>query len=299
MQNQIETEVSQWTILNVLKWTTSYFRSHNIEQPRADAEILLSRTLNLQRVDLYLRYDQPLSADERSRFKTLIKRRINREPVAYIIGTKEFWTIDLMITPDVLIPRPETECLVEMALSLLPEAVGKGAQTILDMGTGSGAIILSLASERRHHRFFASDRSQAAVRLARRNAVRHGMEQRVTFFAVDWLAAFKPDEGLFDMIVSNPPYVRSGDVPGLQPEIYRFEPIEALDGGEDGLDAIRSIIDQARKYLKPNGHLLLEIGYDQKRDVRQIIDDSGRYGDVRFAKDYSGYDRVVKMTKKG
>lgn len=297
MQNQIETEASQWTILDILKWTTSYFRSRNIDQPRADAEILLSHTLNLQRVDLYLRYDQPLSTDERNRFKTLIKRRTSREPVAYIVGSRGFWTIDLAVTPDVLIPRPETEGVVEAALSLLPETTGP-ARTVLDIGTGSGAIILSLASERRLHRFFASDRSRAAIGLARNNAVRCGLDGRVLFFAADWFAPLKQGPALFDMIVSNPPYIRSGDIPGLQPEIG-FEPIEALDGGADGLDAIRCIVAQSPKYLKPGGHLLLEIGHDQKADLRQIIDRCGAYGDVLFAKDYSGRDRVVKMTRLG
>ena len=146
MQNQPTSGNTHWTIIKVVQWATSYFKTHDIESPRVSAEILLAHTLKCERIDLYLNHDQPLVADELSRFKTLIKRRINREPVAYIIGVKEFWSMDLEVTRDVLIPRPETECLVEAALDLLSENSGSQSRRILDVGTGSGAIILALAS---------------------------------------------------------------------------------------------------------------------------------------------------------
>jgi len=297
--NSIEPE---WTIIKLLKWTTSFFKSREIESPRATAEILLAHVLELKRIDLYLRYDQPLCAEELSRFKALIKRRVKREPVAYILGFKEFWSMDFAVTKDVLIPRPETEFLVEAALKLLPEdSISKQNLTrkrVLEMGTGSGAVILALASMRPNHLFFASDRVIAAAAQARHNAVRHGLQGCVNFFCSDWFGTFGNGKPVFDVIVSNPPYVPRGVIAGLQPEIHRYEPISALDGGEDGLSSVRSIVNAAHLHLCPEGYLLLEIGHDQKDDVLKIIEKSGNYEKVIFTKDYGGYPRIVQMQKR-
>jgi release factor glutamine methyltransferase len=302
MQNPANSIDSEWTIIKLLKWTTSYFKSRDIESPRATAEILLADVLELKRIDLYLQYDQPLCAEELSQFKALIKRRVKREPVAYILGFKEFWSMDFAVTKDVLIPRPETEFLVEAALKLLPEdSISKqhlARRRILELGTGSGAVILALASMRPSHFFFASDRAVAAAVLAKQNAERHGLHRCVNFFCSDWFDAFGNGKPVFDVIVSNPPYVPSGVIAGLQPEINRYEPISALDGGEDGLSSLRSIVNAAHLHLCREGSLLLEIGYDQKDDVLRIIKQSGNYEKVIFIKDYSGYDRIVQMQKK-
>lgn len=302
MQNQPRSTDPEWTIIKLLKWTTSYFESHDIEDPRIEAEILLAHALQLQRIDLYLQYDQPLSTNELSRFKDLIKRRINREPVAYIVGTKEFWSMDFRVTRDVLIPRPETEFLVEAALTLLPKesAFPKNPvpKRILELGTGSGAVISALASMRPNHLFFASDRITAAVKLANQNAKNHGIENRINFICADWFEPFKAQRAVFDMIVSNPPYVPSRVIGNLQPEIAKFEPISAIDGSEDGLLSIKHIINNAHLYIQPKGYLLLEIGYDQRNNVQKIIDQCSRYKNVVYTKDYSGYDRVVQMRKK-
>ncbi len=289
---------SQWNILKLLKWTTSYFKSHNIENPRADAEVLLANALNLKRIDLYLRYDQPLCNHELSLFKGFIKRRIDREPVAYIVGVKEFWSMELAVTRDVLIPRPETECLVEAALSYLPENSGRSPKRVLELGTGSGAVALALASERPAHLFFASDRSEKAIRIAKSNALRHHLDSAIHFFVGDWFLPLLPDTCSFDMILSNPPYVPSRVIGLLQPEIYQYEPIGALDGCKDGLFCIRQIIDHSDRYLNSGGFLLLEIGHDQKNEVRKIIDQCGNFEAVAFLKDYCGYDRVVHMKKR-
>ena len=254
--------------------------------------------MKCERIDLYLNHDQPLVADELSRFKTLIKRRINREPVAYIIGVKEFWSMDLAVTRDVLIPRPETECLVEAALDFLSENSGSQSKRILDVGTGSGAIILALASQKPGHLYFASDLFPKAVELARKNAERHNLLGYIHFFVGDWFSGLNPVKSGFDMIVSNPPYIPGSLIPKLQPEIYRFEPVSALDGNEDGLFCLRKIIGAAYHYLKPYGVLLLEVGYDQRDYVHAIVSQCGRYEDVYFKKDYSEYDRVVHMRKK-
>lgn len=298
MLNQPKPSSSEWTILKLLKWTASYFKSHDIDSPRATAEILLAHALKLRRIDLYLLHDQPLSSPELARFKALIKRRIKREPVAYIVGSKEFWSLELSVTQDVLIPRPETECLVEAVLSMLPEA-SPGPKYILELGTGSGAIILALASERPNHLFFASDHSIKAVKLALQNANRHNLAGKINFFAGDWLRPLNANYHPFDIIVSNPPYIQTGVIPKLQPEIYQYEPVMALDGDQDGLYSLRYIISQAHIYLNKGGGLLLEIGHDQKDDVREIIESCGYYEDPVFMKDYSGNDRVVQTRKKG
>ena len=300
MQNQLKSKSPEWTILKLLEWTTSYFKSHNIDSPRATAEILLAYVLKSRRIDLYLRYDQPLYSNELSLFKTLIKRRLSREPVAYIVGVKEFWSLDLVVTKDVLIPRPETECLVEAAISLFPDDLNSGLKPkrILEPGTGSGAIILALASKCKGNIFFASDRSIKAIKLALLNAKHNNLDGTINFFSGDWFAPLKNKTHLFDMIISNPPYIQTRTIDNLEPEIYQYEPRMALDGGEDGLCDLRYIICNAHIYLSQDGYLLLEIGHDQKDDVQEIIDKSGNYEHVIFTKDYSGYYRVVQMRKK-
>ncbi|MBU1163218.1 MAG: peptide chain release factor N(5)-glutamine methyltransferase [Proteobacteria bacterium] len=297
MQNQSQSKFPEWTISKLLRWTASYFQSHDIDSPRSTSEILLAHTLGgLKRIDLYLRYDQPLNSDELSIFKTYIKRRIDREPVAYIVGAREFWSMDLAVTKDVLIPRPETECLVESALSILESS--SGSKRILELGTGSGAIILALASERPENIYFASDRSVEAVKLALMNAKFHNLDGKVIFFTGNWFEPLKNTGQLFDMIISNPPYIRTSDIPDLQPEIYKHEPFTALDGGKDGLDSIKKIILQAHAFLVQKGILLLEIGHDQKDPIKKIIDDCGNYEDVVFKKDYSSYYRTACIRKK-
>lgn len=289
---------TQWTPIKLIQWAASYLKAHDIDSPRATGEILLAHALRVKRIDLYLNYDQPLVAEELNTFKMLIKRRVGREPVAYILGEREFWSMDLQVTPDVLIPRPETECVVEVALDLLSKIPSSRSQRILDLGTGSGAIVLSLASQQPRHVYFASDYSVNAVKLALGNAGRHGFSRLIHFFAGDWLSCLNPKKSGFDMIVSNPPYIPSRLIRTLQPEIHRFEPIAALDGNQDGLSCFRKIIGTAHAYLKPDGVLMLEIGHDQKEDIYRIVVDCGCYEDFNHAKDYSGCDRMVWMRKR-
>lgn len=285
-----------WTILKLLNWTVSYFVDHEIEQARATAEILLAHALGLNRIDLYLRYDQPLHQDELARFKTYIKRRVHAEPVAYITGEKEFWSLPFSVTPDVLIPRPDTECLVEATLKLLPETGNGAPRRVLELGTGSGAIAVALASERRSAIIFASDRSGPAIRMAQKNARRLGWANKIQFFCSDWFLSIRSGV-LFDLIVSNPPYIRRDEISRLQPEIFRFEPHGALDGGPQGLDALEAIVCRSKAYLVPKGYLLLEIGYDQKTSLVDIARNAGGYEPVLFFKDYSGLDRVAQLRR--
>jgi len=294
-----DSEDVKWTINKIIRWATSYLKSHDIDSPRTTGEILLAHALKLNRIDLYLNYDQPLNGDELQRFKALIKRRIRREPVAYILGAKEFWSLDLRVNRNVLIPRPETECLVEKALILLSENAAAPPLRILDLGTGSGAIVMALASQQPQHVYFASDRFWPAVAVARANARRFEYGERIHFFVGDWLASLNDDKTGFDMIVSNPPYIPSNDIDGLQPEICRFEPRAALDGAVDGLACFRTIVGTAANHLKSEGVLIMEIGHDQRENVRRIAADSKRFEDFECAKDYSGHDRVVWMRKEG
>jgi release factor glutamine methyltransferase len=297
MHNQAKPGRPEWTLMKLVQWAAGYFESRQIDSPRATAEILLAHAIGAKRIDLYLRYDQPLLAEELSRFKVLIKRRAGREPVAYILGHREFWSMDLEVDRNVLIPRPETECLVERALEVLVADPNPERKSVLELGTGCGAVLLALASEKPRNSYLGTDISDRAVRVARRNSIRHGLGETVRFVVADWLAPFGTKSGVFDLIVSNPPYIRSGDLKRLQPEIHLYEPAAALDGAEDGLRCLRHIIECAHLYLKPAGALLLEIGHDQQAPLTQIIDTCGQYKDARFYKDYSGHNRIVSMRK--
>ena len=298
METPLIPKTSEWTIARLLNWTTSYFKAHTIDSPRLTAEILLSHVLDLKRIELYLRFDQPLISSELADFKTLIKRRLLREPVAYIAGSKEFWSKDIVVTRDVLIPRPDTECLVETSLALLPENVNSESRRIIELGTGSGALIIALASERPGHVFYASDDSLKALEVAKTNARRHQLDNKIAFFAGNWLSSLSADKTRFDMIISNPPYIPTNKINNLAPEIYEYEPLAALDGGMDGLDSIKQIIHSAHHFLNKNGFLILEMGYDQKTAIQAIVNTCGYYEDITFTKDLGGNDRVVRMSKK-
>ena len=288
----------EWTILSILKWTTGYFRKFKIDTPRLDAEILLAHSLGLKRIDLYLRYDQPLGADELTAFRKLIKRRAAREPVAYIIRRWEFWGLNLMVDSRVLIPRPETERLVDVALAYLEEtADGDKAPLVMDLGTGSGCIALALAHDCPPARVVATDSSPPALTVARRNIESHQMADRIQLVAGSDLTMFDPVHPRFDLIVANPPYIPTSAIAFLQPEVRDYEPRGALDGGEDGLAAYRRIISEAATRLRSGGALILEIGWDQGPAVAQLAERSGRYGDGRCIADFSGHDRVIQMTR--
>ena len=282
----------------MLQWTTAYFQERGIEQPRVDAEILLAHVLGVKRIELYLNYNQPLVGQELGRFKKIIKRRLAGEPVAYIVGMKEFWSLPLQVNPAVLIPRPETETVVETALGIINASWPSASVRVLELGTGSGAITIALASELAHGTFYASDFSLAALAMARQNAKTHRMEGRIHLICADWLSAVRPSSILFNLIVSNPPYVRSADMTTLSREIREHEPALALDGEMDGLGALRRIISTAGRILSSDGALLLEIGFDQAMAVKELIGQYKDYRDVEFKKDYTGHDRVAVLYKK-
>ena len=283
---------ASWTIVRLLTWATPYFAERGIDSPRATAELLLADVLSIDRLDLYLQFDKPLSEAELAAFKTRVKRRTAGEPVAYIIGKKGFWKSDFAVSPHVLVPRPDTELLLEKSVALLPE--GEPAR-VLELGTGSRALIASVAMERPEAACVASDISWHAARQARENALAHDLGGRVSFVRGSWFAPFGAPRPLFDLIISNPPYIPTADIEDLQREVRDHEPRGALDGGVDGLDCLRHIVGLAHGYLNPGGHLLLEMGHDQREAMTEIIEGDGHYGEVRFFDDYGGNNRVVVM----
>jgi release factor glutamine methyltransferase len=246
-----------------------------------ETRILLMHALNLSRVQLITRSDHVLTAEEAQRVSALFQRRMAGEPIAYIVGEREFYGLEFHVTLDVLIPRPETELLVELALQRLPHN-GR----ILDMGTGSGAIAVAIAHTRPDASVTALDVSDAALAIAQRNAARHGAH--VAFLQSDWYRALADRQ--FDIIVANPPYIVAGDIHLSQGDL-RFEPIGALTDHADGLSALRAIIDGARQYLAPAGWLLMEHGYDQAGAVRGLLSAQG-FIDVQSWQDLAAIERV-------
>lgn len=274
----------RWTVLSLLQWSADYFAGKGIDSARLDAELLLAATLNLDRVGLYLQYDRPMAADELADYKALVQRRARREPLQYILGETEFWSLTLAVSPAVLVPRADTEVLVEEALQRLTDA-GR----VLDVGTGSGAIAIALASERPQLTVTAIDRSPEALAVAAVNVERHRLAGQIALAEGD-LAAL-PD-GPFEMVVSNPPYVPTADWEALMPEVHDYEPRLALDGGTDGLDAYRHLARQARHLLVPGGWLLVEVGIDQADAVATLFAEQG-LTQVGQRADYAGVPRVV------
>lgn len=253
--------------------------------PRLDAELLLAHALGWERTRLFMERTWPVAAEPAQQFLDLVAARRRHQPVAQLVGRREFWSLPLQVTADVLVPRPETERLVELALMRLP--AGRAAR-VADLGTGSGAIVLALASERPECAFWASDSSPAALEVARRNAADFGLE-RVHFVLGDWCHALPAAR--FDLIVSNPPYIADDEWAHSDAEL-EFEPRQALAGGSDGLDALRLLAASAPAHLAPGGWLLLEHGRDQSMAVRALLEQAG-FTDIATHADLAGQPRVT------
>lgn len=284
-----------WTISSLLDWTTIYFTNHKIEEPHLEAEILLAHALGIKRIQIYTMHDRVLSDEELAAFKKLILRRIKREPTAYIIGYRPFMSLDFGVTKDVLIPRPETEILAEEAIEIIKQSEKKDV-SVLDIGTGSGAIAISIAKYCPTARVWATDISKAAIEVAGNNAKKHGVGDRITFFTGDLLSPVDKNQK-FDIIASNPPYIKTSDIETLQPEITQFEPVRALDGGPDGLAYYRKIAAQAPEYLSEKGHLLLEVGIGQAESVAEMAQVAGVFPIIKKIRDHSAIERVVLASK--
>jgi len=296
----VETAIAQENPLSIrsaLLWGAQVLRHAGIGSHRLDAEVLLRHVLNLEKEQLYVNGDAPISAGQEAEFRGLLLRRSCREPIAYITGHKEFWSLDFFVIPAVLIPRPETELLVEVALQYVRRLASGSPLKVLDVGTGSGAIPVCLAKEHAATQIVAVDISSVAIDVAGVNARRHGVADRIRFLAGNLFALVKPLPETFDLIVSNPPYIRSGELPRLVPEIREWEPTVALDGGPDGLDTYRRIIAEGHKYLATGGSIVLEIGADMAPDVADLFSRSGCYGPASVYQDYAGKDRVIAAVK--
>jgi release factor glutamine methyltransferase len=272
-------------LLEVLRGTERYLADRGVESPRLNAEHLLAHALGLKRMELYLQFDRPLGETERAPLRDLVKRRGIREPLQHILGTAEFHGRSFLCDKRALVPRSETEQLVEIALEI---AKTKPAPAILDIGTGSGVIPLTLALELPAATIHATDLSPDALALAAENAARHQLNDRVTFHQADLLP---PGDNKFDLIIANLPYIPTGEIAALSPEV-RHDPLTALDGGPDGLDLIRRLIDTAPDRLTPGGALLLEIGAGQA-DATKALLTARKFRDISLRPDYSNIPRFA------
>ncbi len=277
----------QWTVLSLLEWTSAHLTSKGFDETRLHVELLLAHVLHLRRLDLYLQFDRPLKAEELSEFRALYERRLNHEPLQYILGETEFMGMRLLVSPSVLIPRPETEILVEQVLAIL----GDGrTRTILDVGCGAGTIGIPIAARFPAIRVVSFDCDSAALEVARRNAELH----RVT--NMEFVRGSILEDGVdgapFDMVLSNPPYVPREEWTSLQEEVRSFEPRTALTDEGDGLSFYRRIGTLLPVLLSKNGTIAVEVGHDQAGEVSRIFDESGVVN-IRKIKDYAGIDRVV------
>lgn len=281
-----------WTVARLLAWTRDYLHRCGVDSPRLCAEILLAHAMGCERLHLFTRYECQPDAEALAKFRAAVREASAGRPIAYIVGCKDFFSLCFEVTPDVLIPRPETEILVERTIHLV-RAEGDRPIAIMDLCCGSGCIVVSLARNLKHAKLYGSDLSPAALEVARRNAAKHGVAERIEFRAGDLFSAW-PDSGEpgLDVIVSNPPYVCEGDFLNLPCTIRDHEPPEALRAGVDGLDVIRRLLLDAPSRLRPEGHLLLEVGARQAPEVRHLLA-SRQWSDIRCYRDGAAIERVV------
>ena len=278
-----------WTTRSLLTWMTQDFSALGLGTPRLDAEVLIAHVLGVDRVRLYMDLDRPLAADELAGVRALVIRRRQREPVAYLTGKREFYRRDFQVNPAVLIPRPDTETLIERALSLLPE---DRPLRVLDLCTGSGAIAVTLAAERPNAHVLATDVSAAALEVAAANARKHGVGERVELRQGDLFAALAAGAH-FDLIAANPPYVRDAEREELAGELHH-EPALALYGGEEGLDVLQRLCAQVAGWLEPGGVALFEVGAGQAVAVLQLLAADTRLAQLSTQRDLGGIERVVE-----
>ena len=280
-----------WTIGRILKWTEQYFKDKGIESPRLDAEVLLAHVLEKQRIYLYVHFDEPLQPGELAAYREMIKKRVLRVPVAQILGEKEFMGLTFKVTADTLVPRPDTEILVQAAVDRLRAMAGEEPLRFADIGTGSGAICLSVLHYLSDTVADTVDISPAARAVAEENAASLGLADRITFHTGDLL---QPLSGIsFAAILSNPPYIPEADIAKLAPEVRLKEPHTALSGGQDGLDFYRRLANEAPAMLVPGGFTAFEVGIHQAGDVADLLKANPLIDRTGILPDYAGIDRVV------
>lgn len=286
--------MTTWTIIKILDWTKQYFADKGLENPRLDAEVLLCAVLQCQRIKLYVDFERPLDSEELATYKNYVQRRAQHEPLAYILGHREFMRNDFKVTPATLVPRPETELLVESITKAVPFFKPEGEVKILDIGTGSGAIIVSLLDYLPNAKGVGIDISVDALVVAKENAENIGVKERCGFVRSDIFSRI-PLEKKFDIIVSNPPYIPAADIATLAKDVQK-EPRGALDGGADGLDFYRRIVTEAMEHMEEEGLLAFEVGIHQSEFVAQMCREKG-FVATAVRKDYAGIGRMVFAVK--
>ncbi|MBU1346783.1 MAG: peptide chain release factor N(5)-glutamine methyltransferase [Alphaproteobacteria bacterium] len=275
------------TLVAAWKDAQAQLKSARIDSPAIDARLLLEAASGASRLDILTDPHRPLTADQQSTMAAYLERRLRREPVSRILGRKGFWKIMLNVTPDVLSPRPDTETLLDIAMLAFEPAQ---AFSVIDLGTGSGAILLAVLGDRPSAHGVGTDISSEALAVAKENAANLGLDGRATFLRTEWATGF--GDASFDLVVSNPPYIPSDDIPGLDPEVRDHDPVLALDGGADGLQAYRDLAPEIARILKPGGTFAVEIGWDQGPAVKALFEAAG-LDDVKIVKDLGDRHRVV------
>jgi release factor glutamine methyltransferase len=283
-----------WSVGRLLLWTADFLKKRGSESPRLDAEVLLAHVLEWERMRLYTHYEEEVSAAPRAAYRELVRRRAEGSPVAYLVGRKEFFSLTLEVSPAVLIPRPDTETVVVEFLERLKD---KSQVRAVDVGTGSGAIALACAKRHKSVRMIATDISAEALSVAARNAQNLELTPGIEFRHGDLLVPVDREEP-FDAILSNPPYIPSGEIGQLEPGVRDFEPHLALDGGADGLRVVARLIEQAVPLLKPGGHLIIEIGTAQEAPVRALIQAQSEFELAPTIRDAANHPRVVRATRR-
>jgi release factor glutamine methyltransferase len=284
-----------WTIRRLLEWTTGYFSRKEIDSPRLSAELLLAHVMQLPRIKLYTNYERVVEEKELAAYRELVRRAAEQEPIAYLTGKAHFFNLEFEVTPDVLIPRPDTETLVENVIQLIRHQPGMESPRVLDLCTGSGCIAAAVAHHVKGAIVLATEINPAAAALARRNIQRLGLSERVIVAEGD---LFEPlehtiDRLPFNLILANPPYVPTGQIPQLDRNVRDFEPVTALDGGLDGLSIHRRILEQAPARLLAGGHIFIEIAYDQGETAMQLAGEHPQFIEAKILKDHAGNDRVL------
>lgn len=283
--------MSDWTIQKLLTWITDYLTQKDVDSPRLSAELLLSKVLELKRIELYTQFGKVVPKEQLDQLHGLVKRAGLHEPVAYLVGKTEFYSIEFEVTSDCLIPRPETEQLVQRAIESLRRR-GAG-QLVCDLCTGSGIIAVAVGKSVPGAKVIATDISAEALAVAARNVEKHGLQERIELRQGDLFEPLIPPLDQFDLIASNPPYVSAAEYETLEKNVKDYEPRIALYAGEGGLDAYRRIAEKIGSFLKPDGILLIEIGYSQGPAVRELLEQTGVFASIEVEKDFQKHDRVV------
>ncbi len=286
-----------WTIKKLLEWISDYFETNGVDSPRLSAELLLCHILKLERIQLYTLYDRVVQAEQLAALRALVKRGAEHEPVAYLVGRCEFYSLGLKITPDCLIPRPETEHLVERSVDFLRQR--SGPQYVLDLCAGSGCIAAAIAKNVKDVQVVATDICDNALKVAAENIARHKLEDKVTLLCGDLFDAIIEglDETRFDLIVSNPPYVSDIEYEKLDHNVKKYEPKLALYAGIDGLDIYQRILEKVDDFLKPDGALMMEIGYAQGPAIQKMLEATNIFKEIRIEKDFANNDRIAIAKK--